>query len=120
MIAEGSSYIRHQTPGGERLAGLTLKLGRHNGGELEAKIVYTGWSGSEIEEKERRTIEFYAHVALEGIKEFAAEREIDLSIYRLEFSKFLVHPVDTKDSDIKLAGRNAFASAWAISHTQAL
>ncbi len=120
MNSEGSSYIRHQSPGGERMAGCTIKLWRQPSADLKTKIVFTGYTGAEIEESQQREIEFYADVALDGVKEFAAERNIDLAHYIVELSQFLIHPLDTKVSDFKQAGRNAFAAAWAAMHNQNL
>ena len=125
MSAEGSSYIRSQSPGAERLAGLSLTLFRNSEPGFELRIRYTSWSGASLiegaeNERERGEIEWYANLAVEGIKAFAAERNIDLSAYTIEMHRFLYHPLDTKAAHFKRAGRNAFAAAWAALHDQDL
>jgi len=120
MSAEGSSYIRHQIPNAERLAGCTIRLFQSDVPSFEVRIIFTGWSGVALDgpenEKTRNELEWYSQIAVEGVKEFAAERDIDLTAYTIELSRFLYHLIDTNPRDFKRAGRNAFAAAWAALH----
>ena len=106
------------------MAGLSVRLFRTQGSEIEVRIVFTGWSGKSLEgpehEKERNDLEHYARVAIEGMKEFAAERDIDLTAYTVELSRFLYHLIDTHPREFKRAGRNAFAAAWGALHNRDL
>ncbi len=114
MYAIGSSYLIQQSPGAERFGGLTLKLWPNHSGSPSRNILLSSWTEAQTI---REDIRFLTSMAEEGIKQFAAEQQIDLSNYNWELSRFAYHPIDSKPEVFRLAGYNAFASAWATWHS---
>ncbi|MFK7803311.1 MAG: hypothetical protein AB8G95_16875 [Anaerolineae bacterium] len=109
MYSIGSSYLIRQSPGAERLGGVTIKLWLNQSGTPTRQVVFTDWKLNQPIADDIKTL---AIAAEKGIEQFAAEHDIDLTQYSWELSKFAYHPIDSRPSTFQLAGYNAFASAW--------
>jgi hypothetical protein len=106
QFAVGSSYLLRQVLGSERIGGVQLTVRGSNVGRIEVHT--TDWRTNETIEK--FPAEFVTAV-LDGIKDFAKEKSIDLSCYHIVASNFLLHPVDSNPKCYYQAGRSALRAA---------
>ena len=107
MYAVGSSYLIRQSPGGERLGGVRIRLSRATGtGVIEVKL--TSWfGGAEINEDIADLVE----AAIQGVRDCAQQYGVDLSDYHILLSEFAFHLVDSRPNVFYQTARSAFRSA---------
>ena len=111
MYSIGSSYLIRQAPGAEKFGGLTIKLEPRQGNAGTLEVLLTDWrTGVRIEDD----VSILTDAAMCGIEEFALEHSIDLNDYDLTLSDLAYHVVDSTTLTFKIAGYNAFASAWEL------
>lgn len=106
--AIASSYLIRQTAGSERVGGLevSVKLLSEPVGKIRVKGTFMG--SDEVWE----SMGNIGTEATNGIVAYAKERSsIRLEYWDIELSRFLFHPVDSRDSIYFFAAQNAFRAA---------
>ncbi|MEM8779110.1 MAG: hypothetical protein AAGF26_09605 [Cyanobacteria bacterium P01_G01_bin.49] len=110
MYAIGSSYLIRQSPGAERIGGVTVRISPRTGSMGTLKAIATDWITEELIDDD---IKFLIEGATEGIKRFAAENSFNLDDWDITVTKFAYHPVDSKQRTVQIAAYNAIAVALA-------
>ena len=107
--AIGSSYFIQQTPGAEMLGGVevVLRVPKSETGRLI--VSNTLWQSEET----RDDIGEFQQQAVDGIHDYASQKEIDLSRFDIELRGFLIHDVDSHPRLYFFTAQNALQSALA-------
>lgn len=113
MHAIGSSYLIRQSPGSERIGGVTILIRPRAGSVGTLNIKPTSWfTGDPIEDD----IDFLKSAAIEGLNRFATENAIELNKWDITVSNFAYHPVDSWAKTTQVAAYNAIAT-WYSTYT---
>lgn len=106
--AVGSSYLIRQSPGSERVGGLTITLTRPQGDVGVIRVQPTNYFGqTEITDD----MDWMVSAARQGIQEWAEAHAFDLSKYDLTLSAFAYHPVDSHSKVFYIAAKGALQAA---------
>ncbi len=106
--AVGSSYLIRQSPGSERVGGLTITLTRPQQGVGVIRVQPTNYFGqTEITDD----MDWMVRAAKQGIQEWAEEHSFDLAHYDLILSAFAYHPVDSRGQVFFIAAKGALQAA---------
>lgn len=106
--AVGSSYLIRQSPGAERMGGLTITLMPAQADVGAIRVQPTNYfDQTEITDD----IDWMVDAAKQGIQEWAEAHAFDLSGYDLILSAFAYHPVDSHSKVFYIAAKSALRAA---------
>ncbi|MFO1019186.1 MAG: hypothetical protein U0903_00580 [Planctomycetales bacterium] len=114
--AFGSSYVVKQFPKGERVGGVTVTISpRSSGGKIEVLLTkyHTGELHSQPED-----LASSAEAAVEGIRQWAADANVNLDQWDILIDRFFFHDVDSFDKIFHTAAYSAVQGAFATWNTR--
>ena len=110
MRAIGSSYLVRQSPSAERYGGVTVEIRPRKATQGTIVALPTDWRTEKPIEDD---VAFLTDAAIEGIKKFAKDNDLNLDEWDIAVSRFAYHPIDSSARTTQIAAYNAAASAFA-------